>query len=54
LPAPCGTVNRTEVIGGNPILVTAAQNALKAWRYSPAPTQTREVVTFSFDLMRHR
>ena len=47
--SPSGAVTRTETIGGNPILVTAAQNAVKQWKYSPAATETRQVVTFRFD-----
>jgi TonB family protein len=51
---PTGVVKRTEVIGGNPALVTAAENALRAWKYEPAAVETREIVTFRFDPLNHR
>jgi TonB family protein len=46
---PSGTVKRTDALGGNPVLVTAAQNAVKMWKYAPAQSETREVVTLRFD-----
>lgn len=46
---PSGTVKRTEVLGGNPILAKAAENALKQWNFSPSATETKEIVTLRFD-----
>ena len=48
-----GNVKRTEVTGGNPALVTAAESALKRWKYEPAANETRETVTFRFDPKSH-
>ena len=47
--SPSGTVERTEPVGGNPVLVVAAQDAVKRWKFQPGPTQTRELVTLRFD-----
>jgi TonB family protein len=51
--SPSGTVQRIEVVGGNPILVTAAQEAVTKWKFTPAETETREPVTFTFDPANH-
>ncbi len=46
---PSGSVAKIETLGGNPILVTAAENAVKEWKYEPSSTETREAVSFRFD-----
>lgn len=51
---PAGTVKETEDRGGNPVLVSAAEAAVKQWKYEPAPTETRETVTLRFDPTNHR
>ncbi len=43
-----GHVIGTRVVGGSPLLVNAALDALKKWRFEPAPKDTTEVVEFSF------
>lgn len=43
-----GHVTNTRVIGGSPLLVNAATDALKKWRFEPAPKETTEVVEFTF------
>jgi protein TonB len=43
-----GRVTNTKVIGGSPLLVGAALDALKKWRYEPAPKESIEVVEFDF------
>jgi TonB family protein len=43
-----GKVTNTKVIGGSPLLVGAAQDALKKWRFEPATKETMEVVEFDF------
>jgi TonB family protein len=52
--SPSGLVKRTEVVGGNPALAAAAENALKDWKYEPAARETREIVTFRFDPLHRR
>jgi TonB family protein len=47
--APDGRVTSTHVVGGSPLLVNAALNALKKWRFEPGPKATTEVVEFSFN-----
>ena len=44
-----GHVVNTKVIGGNPLLVGAAADALKKWRYEAAPKDSDEIVEFVFD-----
>jgi protein TonB len=46
---PSGTVKDTKVIGGNPILVNAAADAVKKWRFEPANDESVGVVEFKFD-----
>jgi TonB family protein len=43
-----GKVTNTKVIGGSPLLVGAAQDALKKWRFEPAAKESVEVVEFDF------
>ena len=47
--APNGAVKDTKVIGGNPILVNAAVDAVKRWRFEPASDESTGVVEFKFD-----
>lgn len=47
--APNGTVKDTKVIGGNPILVNAAMDAVKKWRFEAASDETVGVLEFKFD-----
>jgi outer membrane biosynthesis protein TonB len=42
-------VKDTKVIGGNPILVNAAVDAVKRWRFEPASDESTGVVEFKFD-----
>jgi len=46
---PDGTVRDTEVIGGNPVLVDAAQKAVVQWRFSPSESETVMQVSMVFD-----
>jgi TonB family protein len=43
-----GRVTSTKVIGGSPLLVGAALDALKKWRFEPAAKESVEVVEFDF------
>jgi TonB family protein len=44
-----GRVTNTTVIGGSPVLVGAATDALKKWRFEPAAKDTTEVIEFEFN-----
>jgi TonB family protein len=46
--APDGHVAATKVVGGSPLLVNAALDALKKWHFEPGPKETTEVVEFTF------
>jgi TonB family protein len=49
LVAPNGTVKSVEVRGGHPVLVEAAENAIRKWRWQPAAHETREPIEVTFD-----
>jgi TonB family protein len=46
--APDGHVKTTRVVGGHPLLVQACQDAVKEWKFVPAPEETTQVVEFDF------
>jgi len=46
---PNGTVKSTRVLGGNPVLVDAALDAVGKWKFEPAQGETTEVVQLAFD-----
>jgi TonB family protein len=47
--APSGVVKETKVIGGNPILVNAAVDAVKRWKFETASDESVGVVEFKFE-----
>lgn len=46
--SPTGTVKSTKVIGGHPILVSAAVDAVKKWRFETASSESTGVVEIKF------
>jgi TonB family protein len=46
--SPDGRVKNTRVVGGHPLLVQACQDAVKEWKFMPAPEETTQVVEFEF------
>jgi TonB family protein len=46
--APNGNIKSTKVMGGHPLLVTAAVDALKKWKFEPASDETTGTVEFKF------
>ena len=44
-----GHVLGTKVVGGSPLLVNAAVDAMKQWRFEPGPKDTTETFVFDFD-----
>ncbi len=47
--SPNGVVKETKVIGGHPILVNAAVDAVKKWRFETASAESTETKEFRFD-----
>ena len=45
---PEGRVKSTRVVGGHPLLVQACQDAVKEWKFVPAPEESTQVVEFEF------
>ena len=45
---PQGAVRSTKVLGGHPLLVTAAMDALKKWKFEPANEESTGIVEFKF------
>jgi TonB family protein len=45
---PSGTVNKVDVLGGNPILAENAVTAVMKWKFAPAASQTVEEISLSF------
>jgi TonB family protein len=46
--APNGTVKSSRPVGGHPVLVNAAMDAIKQWRFESAPTESSGIVEFKF------
>jgi TonB family protein len=46
--APDGHVKSTRAVGGHPLLVQACQDAVKEWKFLPAPEESTQVVEFDF------
>jgi TonB family protein len=46
--APNGTVKSSKPIGGHPLLVNAATDAIRRWRFEPASTESSGIVEFKF------
>lgn len=47
--APDGEVKDSKIIGGNPVLIQAAETAVKRWKFEPASKASTEVITFRFN-----
>ena len=48
LVAPDGTVRTVEIKAGHPVLVQAAANAVRRWRWEPAAHESHEIVQVKF------
>lgn len=46
---PNGSVKSTRVLGGNPVLVESAQDAVGKWKFEPGQSETTEIVQLSFE-----
>ena len=47
--APNGTVKDARVVGGHPVLASAALDAAKKWRFEPAAAESSGVIDFKFE-----
>ena len=43
-----GTVKSTRALGGNPVLIDAAMEAVRKWKFEVAQTETTELVQVAF------
>ena len=46
--APNGSVKLIQPLGGNPLLVKSAEDAVRNWKYAPTGEETREQVELHF------
>ena len=46
--APDGTVKAANIKGGHPVLAQAAANAVRRWKWEPAPHESSEVIEIRF------
>jgi len=46
---PNGSVKSTRVLGGNPVLVDSAADAVTKWKFEPGPSETTEVIQLAFE-----
>jgi len=47
--APNGTVKDARVVGGHPVLASAALEAAKKWRFEPSPVESSGIIDFKFE-----
>jgi TonB family protein len=47
--APNGSLKSTKVVGGHPLLASAALDALKKWKFESAPEESTGIVEFKFE-----
>lgn len=45
---PSGEVRSVKVLGGHPLLIPAAEDAIRKWKFEPASETTTTVVEFRF------
>lgn len=45
---PNGAVKSTRALGGHPVLVNAATDAVNKWRFEPGASETTEVIELTF------
>jgi len=46
--APNGTVKMTEPVGGSPVLLKAAEDAIMKWKYVAGPEESKELIELHF------
>ena len=46
--APDGHVKTSRAVGGHPVLVQSCLDAVKDWKFEPAPEETTQMIEFEF------
>jgi TonB family protein len=46
--APDGSVKKIQPVGGSPVLIQAAQDAVYKWKFSPAAAESQETIELHF------
>jgi TonB family protein len=46
--APEGSVTSIALLGGNPVLSQAVEEAVKQWKYASAPEESKKILEFKF------
>jgi TonB family protein len=47
--APNGTVKEARIVGGHPVLATAALDAARKWRFEPEAGESKGIIDFKFE-----
>jgi TonB family protein len=47
--SPSGTVKDARVVGGHPVLASAALDAARKWRFEAASVETTGIIDFKFE-----
>lgn len=47
--APDGTVKNVQPVGGSPVLIQAAQDAVYKWKFAAATAESKELIELRFD-----
>jgi TonB family protein len=47
--APNGSVKAAKALGGHPLLIESAVDAVKRWKYEPEKDETTVIVQFNFN-----
>src|SRR5579863_7779645 len=47
--SPNGMVKEARVVGGHPVLSSAALDAAKKWRFEPSPVESTGIIDFKFE-----
>jgi TonB family protein len=47
--APDGTVKSVQPMGGSPVLIQSASDAISKWKFAPAGAESKELIELHFD-----
>jgi len=46
---PNGSVKSAKAVGGNPVLIQSATDAIRKWKFEAGPDETTDVIQLTFD-----